>query len=235
MIAKFNKNLVGSDYICSDIHGHFSILQLQLDAIGFDEEKDRLFSLGDLIDRGNESDQALLWLDKPWFYAIQGNHERMLIHSVAENSDEWSERWLRCGGAWAKELSNEQLNVFCQRFRELPVAIELSLSSNKKIGLVHAELPFRCDWHDVVKLLNTVNPSELDDILETKRMMWRKRQSLRMEEDIKEIKDVTNINHVFHGHAIVSQYVTIGNRTFMDLGSYQTGKIGLIEPNVFLN
>ncbi|MBH0059398.1 metallophosphoesterase [Pseudoalteromonas sp. SWXJZ94C] len=235
MIAKFSENLLGNDYICSDIHGHFSLLQSKLNDVGFNEAKDRLFSLGDLIDRGDESEQALLWLDKPWFYAIQGNHERMLIHSVSESSEQWWKRWIRSGGAWAKDLSEEQLATFCKRFIELPVAIELSLPSGKKVGLVHAELPFSCDWFDVVELLNTVNPNELDDVLETKRMMWRKRQSLRMEIDLEEIELVENIDHVFHGHAIVGQYVTIGNRTFMDLGSYQTGRIGLIEPSKFLD
>src|SRR5690606_32991919 len=34
---------------------------------------------------------------------------------------------------------------------------------------------------------------------------------------------------------IVEDCLTITNRTFMDLGAYQTGRIGLIEPVQFLN
>ena len=55
MIELVPANNVGIDYICSDIHGHFSLLESQLEKVGFDPDKDRLFSLGDLIDRGDES------------------------------------------------------------------------------------------------------------------------------------------------------------------------------------
>ena len=49
------------------------------------------------------------------------------------------------------------------------------------------------------------------------------------------VRKITDaLSHVFHGHAIVEQIITLGNRTFMDLGSYKTGDIGLIEPVAFL-
>lgn len=80
LISKVQSNTVGIDYICSDVHGHFSLLQDKLDQAGFDPYVDRLFSLGDLIDRGPECEEVLTWLQYDWFYAIQGNHERMLIN-----------------------------------------------------------------------------------------------------------------------------------------------------------
>ena len=59
MLKTFSPNDVGNDYICSDIHGHFSLLEAELSLISFDKNKDRLFCVGDLIDRGDESDLAL--------------------------------------------------------------------------------------------------------------------------------------------------------------------------------
>lgn len=51
MILSFS-NQCSSDYICSDIHGHFSLLAQQLKQINFNEQTDRLFSLGDLMTEG---------------------------------------------------------------------------------------------------------------------------------------------------------------------------------------
>jgi len=63
-------NVQGRDLAVGDIHGHFDRLQQSLDAVGFNKEKDRLFSVGDLVDRGPFSRAALHWLEQPWFYAV---------------------------------------------------------------------------------------------------------------------------------------------------------------------
>jgi serine/threonine protein phosphatase 1 len=69
-IARFAPNTRGRDFAVGDIHGAFRALQIALDAIGFDCAADRLFSVGDLVDRGPESARVTEWLDKPWFHAI---------------------------------------------------------------------------------------------------------------------------------------------------------------------
>lgn len=50
-VKHFTENLQGIDYACGDIHGCFTKLRSVLEAINFDESKDRLFSVGDLVDR----------------------------------------------------------------------------------------------------------------------------------------------------------------------------------------
>lgn len=76
---RVNANNRGRDLAVGDIHGHFERLQRCLDEVGFDPEVDRLFSVGDLVDRGPASEQALDWLAQPWFHAVQGNHEALAI------------------------------------------------------------------------------------------------------------------------------------------------------------
>ena len=71
MNRHYTINTKGTDYVVGDIHGHFTLLQNTLKELGFSEEKDRLFSVGDLVDRGEESHLALEWLDKPWFYPVR--------------------------------------------------------------------------------------------------------------------------------------------------------------------
>src|SRR3546814_9235683 len=75
-------NPAGRDVAVGDIHGHFSRLRQALDEFGFDPAHDRLFSVGDLVDRGHESESFMQWLDQPWFYTVQGNHEDYAIRHV---------------------------------------------------------------------------------------------------------------------------------------------------------
>jgi len=71
----FERNTQGRDFAVGDIHGHFTRLQAALEAVDFAPEVDRLFSVGDVVDRGPESERVLDWLAQPWFFAVQGNHE----------------------------------------------------------------------------------------------------------------------------------------------------------------
>ncbi|MGK0173918.1 MAG: serine/threonine protein phosphatase 1 [Ulvibacter sp.] len=234
MIKYIVKNVNGTDYICSDIHGHFYILEAELKNVSFNEETDRLFSLGDLIDRGDDSDQVLEWLEKPWFYAIQGNHERILINAYESQSDMLRHQWFAWGGQWAEDITDEEIEPFYNALSKLPIAIELELSNNAKVGLVHAELPNKCDWNDLTKLLETAKPKDIEATREISDLLWKKSQPFGTTDEILEIEPVTNIHHVFHVHTIVSDYHTITNRTFMDLGSYETGKIGFVDLIDFL-
>ncbi|EHV10027.1 phosphatase 1 [Escherichia coli DEC4E] len=51
----------------------------KLETIGFDTKKDLLISVGDLVDRGTENVECLELITFPWFRAVRGNHEQMMI------------------------------------------------------------------------------------------------------------------------------------------------------------
>ena len=46
-----------------DVHGEFHALEAMLASVGFLPECDRLFALGDLIDRGPRSVDAVAWME----------------------------------------------------------------------------------------------------------------------------------------------------------------------------
>ncbi|MGC9207998.1 MULTISPECIES: metallophosphoesterase [Acidithiobacillus] len=75
-------NLQGRDFIVGDLHGHPDVLYRLMDQVGFDVDTDRLFSVGDLVDRGPNSAAALDLLDAPWFYPVLGNHDAMLLATL---------------------------------------------------------------------------------------------------------------------------------------------------------
>ena len=78
-IQKLPSNQLGKDYIVGDLHGCFSLLERLMKEVSFNKNHDRLFSVGDLIDRGPESLRCLQLLSEPWFYAVKGNHEDMFL------------------------------------------------------------------------------------------------------------------------------------------------------------
>lgn len=74
------RNRLGRDFVVGDLHGRRGVLEARLGAVGFDPRIDRVFSVGDLIDRGPDSLETLALIEEPWFHAVLGNHELMLLH-----------------------------------------------------------------------------------------------------------------------------------------------------------
>lgn len=141
-IKRYERNPNGRDLIVGDIHGCFDELSKALFAVGFNSKEDRLFSVGDMVDRGPESEASLIWLDKPWFKAVRGNHEMMTIDyhhgriptgMLAMN-----------GGAWLIAKTQAERQPFVDAFDALPLAIELE-TENGLIAIVHADCPSP-DW-----------------------------------------------------------------------------------------
>lgn len=77
-------NPLGRDLIVGDLHGHRATLDAALNALAFDPQRDRVLSVGDLVDRGPDSPGCLALLGEPWFHAVMGNHEDLMLGSVRE-------------------------------------------------------------------------------------------------------------------------------------------------------
>ena len=123
-IPRFGVNSLGRDLAVGDIHGAFAALQRALNAIGFDEQKDRLFSVGDLVDRGPESHQVLSWLNQPWFHAVSGNHDFMAWRNALGNPYLEVDH-LAHGGQWLEALSTENCAVSASSCHACPWLLRL--------------------------------------------------------------------------------------------------------------
>ena len=151
-VVRFPLNVAGRDFVVGDIHGMFQHLQLLLDQIEFDENVDRVFSVGDLVDRGPQSNRALEWLDKSWFHACRGNHEQFAIDS---HDPEQLDVWVNYnGGEWWMDLDFEEQEVFRTRFIDLPMALEVETRWGR-VGIVHADVPPLLPWERFMDLLES--------------------------------------------------------------------------------
>ena len=150
VVVRYERNRSGRDFVVGDIHGMFPHLRSLLDEIEFDPATDRLFSVGDLVDRGPESDMALEWLDHAWFHACRGNHEQFVIDSIDPvQYDLWINH---NGGAWWLDLDDASRVQFRDVFANLPLAIEVETATGV-VGIIHADVPPLVAWSRFMELL----------------------------------------------------------------------------------
>ena len=130
------KNENGKDYIIGDIHGEYDRLQLILDALNFDFDKDRLFSVGDVTDRGPRSYDTLMLNAQQWFYQIKGNHDDMLYHSIM-SSYQPDFHMMNVYNLWiARHSEEEHLNML-DILGGLPDILVLE-TPNGRLNMVHS-------------------------------------------------------------------------------------------------
>ena len=101
----------GRDLIVPDLHGSRDVLFRKLDLAKFDPSRDKVWCLGDLVDRGPQSFETLQLLKEPWFKAIRGNHEDLMLsfEDLHDSIYHTPEAFIQNGGMWIFHLLDEQL------------------------------------------------------------------------------------------------------------------------------
>lgn len=222
LLQHFNINLEGNDYFVTDIHGCYHELQRQLNVLGFDESKDRLFSGGDLVDRGPQSRDFPDWLAKPWFHSVRGNHDQMVIDSVFGGREAYYIH-AQNGGTWFFTLPEVEQQCMAILMQELPLAIEIDTQYGL-VGIVHAESPFD-DWTRVQETLS--NPDlEWYDRAEGV-LMWARNKINRMD-----TSEIRGLYRLYVGHTPNDEVVVLGNVHYMDTGAcFKKGKMTIVKIN----
>lgn len=209
MLLKFKRNTLGRDFVVGDIHGCFDRLWAFLNKLGFDHTKDRLFSVGDLTDRGANNDQVLDALGQSWFHAVRGNHCQMTIDANDPYNTTAQGSLLMNGGGWYFCQSQEFQKELAFSYSCLPFAIEVD-TPNGKCGIVHADVPYN-DWDKMVE--NLCDPQV------QRHMVWdRTRISFWEDHDCK------GVDFLVVGHNVTESVVRLGNVWSIDTGAVFLGK-----------
>lgn len=213
--AHFDINATGRDFAVGDIHGHFARLQSALDDAGFDPAIDRLFSVGDLVDRGPENLQALDWLAKPWFFAVQGNHEALaILHAQHKPLD--YRMYVASGGGWFLELTPEAQLHCAAHFAQMPIALEVETAAGL-IGLVHADCPLP-SW-DMLRATLKGHMPERGRLQES--CQWsRERLQLR------DYSGIPDLRALIVGHTPLPDPEVLGNVFHIDTGGWRSDGSG---------
>jgi len=213
----YARNAKGRDFVVSDLHGFYDMLMAELSEIKFDQDIDRLFSVGDLVDRGPESMKCLELVQEPWFHSVVGNHEDMMIRAILDN--ESSDLWVSNGGGWhIDEVGFDDgvaLRELCAHVRvNVPLAITVN-TKHGAVGICHAQPPSD-DWRD------TFDPD--DRAINT--MIWG-RQWIDRDYEF----EVQNVFRTIHGHTPIDKPRQLANVLFIDTGAYLGGELTLIDIN----
>lgn len=219
LIERFTKNTVGSDFVAGDIHGCFDQLESAVERLAIDPVCDRLFAVGDLIDRGPLSVQALEWLEKPWFHSCLGNHEEVLL--TERDPVALLSFLLFNGGTWWLEQDEAWREQFMDAISRLPLAMDIE-TPHGHVGIVHADVPEAMTWPEFTDALETGDPYVREYAV------WsRDRAEGRVTSNVK------GIERVVCGHTpMLDKAIRIvGNVWFIDTGAFlaeEGGKLTLM-------
>lgn len=218
----YSINQEGNDYIVGDIHGEFNSLEEKLLKIKFDPKKDRLFSVGDLTDRGSSSKDVTKWIDKKWFIPVKGNHEEMLIAVSKTIFTETAVNFYHNGGQWFFYLDKKTRNKIAKYYKTFPTAITVETEKGN-VGIVHADCPTRT-WGELIKILNSDNYLEIE-----KKCLWS-RYRLKNSNEI-----IPDVRAVIVGHMKQENIKINGNIYLIDTGSgYKGGELTILDLKTLL-
>lgn len=238
MLSKTLSKIDGRTFVVGDIHGCYSLLQRFLDYIKFDFQKDRLISVGDIIDRGPQNDECLDLFFEPWFHSVIGNHEELM--QLASFGSDYL--WKSNGGDWGlkhlTDFSNEKFHSVISKIPDLPQVLTVECES-KKFHVLHAEFGLGkqkltdSDLQDHKKLDKIAHQFHIEgpklqwcrhlfgwlyySHLDT-RTLKKYKGYLRSSNADKFFSE--NLSHIYSGHTILQNPVTVKGQTCLDTGAY---------------
>ena len=217
MIKHFEQNEIGRDFVVGDIHGCFDQLKIALLSVNFQDDVDRLFCVGDMVDRGLQSEECIDWLNKSWFHTIRGNHEQMAIdYLIGANP---GSIYIQNGGAWFIGLPYVEQCKYVDEFESLPIIIDIKTKFGL-VGIVHADCPVN-DWLELESKLNSEQSELYIDAC-----MWGRTRIIKKITDL-----IANVSQIYVGHTIISDVITLGNVNYIDTGVVFGGKLTILQIN----
>ena len=245
---KINPNVDGRDFVVGDLHGCYDELICLLEHVHFNYEQDRVFCVGDLIDRGPKSEDCLKLLREPWFFSSLGNHESMYLDY---------QRKIKMGNTTGMDneliFYYEQLAKYEDDIKKIPLGYIIEHINFGKIFIVHGEIVpehiFSIDMvntdEDYANLLYSMKTQDLTDAYEKffekyskidipesyrQKLLWSRKLFINFYQDnkkfidnqdfsfLKQLKIVQNLK-IFCGHNIVPFPMKIGQQYYIDTGA----------------
>lgn len=151
----------GRIFAIGDIHGQYDALMRLLERQGF-SEADQLILVGDLVDRGRGSFDAINFVfETSNVHSVMGNHEEMMANAyfpllqkvkrledlrIMEDASSHLEEYLVNYGHWMYSMSQEDWGDFhaiMASLGQLPYVLDVILPGGYRVGVCHADYPER--------------------------------------------------------------------------------------------
>ncbi len=248
-LKTFEPNELGRDFAIGDLHGAMPCFLKLLEGLDFDPEKDRMFSVADLVDRGPASFECLKLLKERWFHAVLANHELMMLEAFTDGY--MGQFWMQNGGFWGYTFYNDaqllkrgetKISPDSYEFFDLlplvealPYLITVKMKDGKRFHIVHAEFP----PDEIITDEILEDPAKVLDLATTQTrhgdfFLWgRHRFAPFCKEPLDNVPRVLRqvsaqgmgcfndkLSHIISGHTIVTRPMTILGQTNIDTGAY---------------
>jgi serine/threonine protein phosphatase 1 len=210
-------NKLGKDYFVGDIHGHYQLLMAQLSEVNFNFTTDRLFAVGDIIDRGLDSEKCIELLVEPWFHSVLGNHEYLFLQGF-DNPNSW-QLLFENGGAWIKNwLDNPSKLLAWAHLMRIKMPLSMSIETPYgMIGVIHADSPKK--WQ---QLQDT-------DMRNLFPLIWQRQDFTTLNKS-----PISGIAAVFHGHNQVERVKVVNNQLWADT-LQRSDRLSILSGNEVFN
>lgn len=200
-------------FVVGDLHGCYTLLMNELEKVSFDPACDLLISVGDLVDRGAENVECLDLITMPWFRAVRGNHEQMMVDGLSKHGN--VNHWIANGGDWFFYLDYEKevlANALVHKVAELPLIIEL-VTGDKKYVICHADYP-----HDEY---------EFDKPVDFQLVIWNRERIADSQDGL--AKEIKGADLFIFGHTPARQPLKHANQMYIDTGAVFCGNLTLVQ------
>lgn len=225
LFKRFELNTQGRDFAVGDLHGCYTALDRILRRVDFNSKIDRLFGVGDLVDRGPTSERFSEYVDAPWFHAIRGNHDQMMLD--AECDEGAMANWHHNGGTWSLGFTSGELALWRDRIDTLPLAIEVMTPAGK-VGLVHAD-PVVPTWRELKDSLAMVDSRRPDGRFHSwhggpqlEQLMWSRELASTLVQSIQkktEVAPFPDLDALIIGHTPLRAPLNTANFWMIDTGA----------------
>ncbi|MDO8416504.1 MAG: metallophosphoesterase [Agitococcus sp.] len=230
-------NDIGRDFLIADLHGQYDLFLEKIASVNFNPDCDRMFSMGDLVDRGMRSLECLRLIKEPWFHFVLGNHDLALLCFF----EMWPEgfhdihNYLAEDGAWLKALTQEEkfelLNELLPLLRQAPLIVCVN-DTTLPFQFVHAEI--LSAWGDMLPI-----PAVTDGaVLAHQESLTWGRQLIKRALPISAPSNQNalgvsltptpwepGVRLTYAGHSIVSAPVMYRSHLFIDRGAFRRDDI----------
>ena len=198
----------------------FRALEHALNKLQFNAARERFFGVGDLVNRGPHSDDAVDWFEQRFTGVTLGNHDRA--------ASSWFEERLRRPRAtdhgWNDAVDPRHYPSWCNALPQIPVALNVETSCGP-VGVIDAEAPDPM-WSRTFERLEAGPETDSDDALfgfkeyspAIRRMKSQHAQGQRA---------------LVPGHFVVEEVEATANRWNLDTGAgfENRNRLSLLEIN----
>lgn len=239
-LLQLEKNTKGKDYIVGDLHGCYDELQRLLTHVNFDfDNGDRLFSVGDLIDRGPDSVKCIQLIGQDYFHGVRGNHEDMMILSLLPINKFCMSQWFANGGEWILDIDTDTISAYtlAEEVNKLPLVIVVGAEDPAtRFNIVHSEIITK---YTGTSMSTFISDDMLDylqfDDNQTDSILWGRTlfsTVLRSEQALHRtgyIRGQEQLSLTYCGHTIVPHPTRVGSHLNIDTGGYLPHRV--IRPD----